>query len=115
MASKKQERTDRLPLLPLKDVVVFPQMVVPLLVGRPASVAAVEESLSSGRPLFLCSQTDPEVESPGVDDLYRVGVAANILQTLRMPDGTMKVVIEGLARGRVLRLSRKGGYAEVQV
>lgn len=115
MAPKKHEHTDRLPLLPLKDVVVFPQMVVPLLVGRPASVAAVEESLSSGRPLFLCSQVDPEVEAPGLMDLHRVGVAANVLQTLRMPDGTMKVVIEGLARGRVLRLFRKAEYVEVHV
>ncbi len=115
MPRKKEEKTDRLPLLPLKDVVVFPQMVLPLLVGRPASVAAVEESISSGRPLFLCSQVDPEVETPGVEDLHRVGVAANILQTLRLPDATMKVVIEGLARGRVLRLSRKSGYAEVLV
>ncbi len=115
MPRKKEEKTDRLPLLPLKDVVVFPQMVLPLLVGRPASVAAVEESISSGRPLFLCSQVDPEVETPGVEDLHRVGVAANILQTLRLPDATMKVVIEGLARGRVLRLSRKSGFAEVLV
>ena len=69
MARKKRENTDRLPLLPLKDVVVFPQMVLPLLVGRPASIAAVEESLSSGRPLFLCSQVDPEVESRIYDTL----------------------------------------------
>ncbi|HNV21452.1 MAG TPA: endopeptidase La [Candidatus Hydrogenedentes bacterium] len=115
MARKKRENTDRLPLLPLKDVVVFPQMVLPLLVGRPASMAAVEESLSSGRPLFLCSQVDPDVESPGIADLHAVGVAGNILQTLRMPDSTMKVVIEGMARGRVLALTRKAGYVEVEV
>nr|HPJ98795.1 LON peptidase substrate-binding domain-containing protein [Candidatus Hydrogenedentota bacterium] len=115
MARKKRENTDRLPLLPLKDVVVFPQMVLPLLVGRPASIAAVEESLSSGRPLFLCSQVDPDVESPGIKDLHTVGVAGNILQTLRMPDASMKVVIEGMARGRVLKLARKDGYVEVEV
>ena len=62
--------------MPLKDVVVFPHMVVPLLIGRPASVAAVEESLASGRSLFLCTQRDPEKEDPGRDDLYTVGVKA---------------------------------------
>jgi len=92
---------DELPLLPLKDVVVFPRMVVPLLVGRPASLTAVEDSLASGCPLFLCAQRDASVESPQWEDMYEVGVAANILQTLRMPDGTMKVVVEGLGRGRI--------------
>ncbi len=93
----------RLPLLPLKDAVVFPRMVVPLLVGRPASLAAVEESLATDLPLFLCTQVDPAVEEPSEADMYRVGVASRVLQTLRMPDGTMKVVIEALGRGEVKR------------
>lgn len=100
---EKAPAAQRLPLLPLKDAVVFPRMVVPLMVGRPASLAAVEESLAVDDPIFLCAQRDPSAEEPGTSDLHRVGVAANILQTLRMPDGTMKVVVEGLARGRVQR------------
>ena len=91
----------RLPLLPLKDVVIFPRMVVPLLVGRPASLAAVEGSLANDQPLFLCTQRDSNEENPGQDGLYSVGVAATVLQSLRMPDGTMKVVVEGLGRGLV--------------
>lgn len=93
--------TMRLPLLPLKDVVIFPRMVVPLLVGRPASLAAVEGSLARNQPLFLCTQQDPNEENPGAENLYTVGVAATVLQSLRMPDGTMKVVVEGLGRGQV--------------
>ncbi|HOE66873.1 MAG TPA: LON peptidase substrate-binding domain-containing protein, partial [Candidatus Hydrogenedentes bacterium] len=103
---------DRLPLLPLKDMVVFPRMVVPLLVGRPSSIAAVEASLATGQPLFLCAQRDPGVEAPGKADLYLIGVAANILQTLRMPDGTIKIVVEGLGRARVRRLYLQGRIYE---
>src|SRR5690349_1831116 len=91
----------RLPLLPLKDVVVFPRMVLPLLVGRPYSLAAVEDCLAGGKELFLCTQRDPNAESPGPKDLFPIGVFANILQTLRMPDGSMKVIVEGLARGKI--------------
>ncbi|MCC6490735.1 MAG: endopeptidase La [Candidatus Hydrogenedentes bacterium] len=107
--------SDRLPLLPLKDVVVFPRMVVPLLVGRQSSLIAVEESLASGHPLFLCTQRDPSVESPKPQELHEVGVAAGILQTLRMPDGTMKVVVEGLGRARLVRMRERGGFIEATV
>lgn len=106
---------DWLPLLPLKEVVIFPRMVVPLLVGRPASVAAIEDCLASGRLLFVCTQINPDLESPDVEDLHQTGVAANILQTLRMPDGTMKIVVEGLTRGVVKRSHNNAGRIEVQI
>lgn len=94
-----------LPLLPLKDAVVFPRMVVPLFVGRQASLGAVEESLKAGAPLFLCTQRDPEDEEPGENGLFRIGTAAKIINALRMPDGSMKIVVEGLGRGRVQRFT----------
>ena len=106
---------ERMPLLPLKEVVVFPHMVVPLLVGRPMSVAAVEECLASGRPLFVCAQIEPNEDSPSVETLYPVGVAASILQTLRMPDGTMKIVIEGFARCVIRKLIQRKSMIEVMV
>ena len=105
----------RLPLLALKDAVVFPHMVVPLLVGRPASLAAVEESVATEQPLFLCTQIDPESDDLHQEGLYRMGVAANVLQTLRMPDGTLKVVVEGLKRAKVERLYLRGPVAEAAV
>jgi ATP-dependent Lon protease len=113
--TKSTVRGERFPLLPLKDVVVFPRMVVPLLVGRQQSLVAVEEALATGSPLFLCTQRDPTVENPGLTDLYPVGVAAGILQTLRMPDGTMKVVVEGLGRGHIDRLREHDGFSELTV
>ncbi|MDX9976103.1 MAG: LON peptidase substrate-binding domain-containing protein, partial [FCB group bacterium] len=113
--AKPETQLDRLPLLPLKDMVVFPRMVVPLIVGRAASLAGIEESLASGRPLFLCTQKDASVEEPGRDDLYSVGVAASILQTLRMPDGTIKLVVEGLGRGRLRQISAKQFHTEAVV
>lgn len=93
----------RLPVLPLKDAVVFPRMVLPLLVGRPASVAAVDFALENNLPLLLCTQTDATVEEPQAKDMSRTGTVAQILQTLRMPDNTLKVVVEGLGRARVDR------------
>jgi len=101
--TQEQHQTARLPLLPLKDAVVFPRMVVPLIVGRAASLAAVEECLASEMPIFLLTQTDASEEHPTAEHLHRVGTAANVLQTTRLPDGTMKVVVEGLGRGRVRR------------
>ena len=105
----------RLPMVPLKDVVVFPGMVTPLLVGRPASLAAVEECLASGAPVFLCTQRDSDMEMPEMEDLYPIGVIANLLQTLRMPDGTMKIVIEGRIRGQLCGLDFERGFGEAEV
>ena len=105
----------QLPLLPLKDMVIFPRMVAPLMVGRPKSIIAVEESLASGRPLFLCKQIDGSIEDPGRSDLHDVGVAVNILQTLRMPDGAMKVVIEGVVRAELEKLLPEEAHLEAQV
>jgi ATP-dependent Lon protease len=109
------EAVQKLPLLPLRNSVVFPFMTVPLLVGRPASVAAVEESLSAGAPLFLCAQVNPDEDDPTPKTMFRMGVAARIVQTLRVPDGSLKVVVEGLGRGAVQRfhLDREVPAAEV--
>ncbi|NUM52931.1 MAG: endopeptidase La [Candidatus Hydrogenedentes bacterium] len=117
MATKPKSEVDtqRIPLLPLKDVVVFPRMVIPLLVGRPASLGAVEASLASGVPVFLCTQKDATVDNPTMEQLHSVGVAANVLQTLRMPDGTMKVVVEGLGRGRLVKIKDRSGVTEATV
>jgi ATP-dependent Lon protease len=115
MAGSTKEKTSghRLPLLPLKDTVIFPHMVVPLLVGRPASLAAVEAAVEEDGPIFLCAQKDANEEQPKANGMYRMGVAANVLQTLRMPDGTMKIIIEAMGRGRARRFALSGDYGEV--
>lgn len=108
MPRKKNTLPDKaflLPMLPLKDAVVFPRMVVPLFIGRPASVAAVEKSLEESVPLFLCTQRDPAEEEPRASGMYRIGTAAKIVNILRLPDGSIKVVVEGLGRGRAKSFS----------
>jgi ATP-dependent Lon protease len=94
---------DRLHVLPLRDVVVFPNVVVPLLVGRPASMAAVEAAVAADTMVLLVSQQTGDVLDPAAGDLFRVGVSARVLQVGRLPNGTAKVLVEGVARVRVTR------------
>ncbi len=95
------EISNRLPVLPLRDVVVYPHMVMPLFVGRQASVQALEASVRGDSRVLLLAQKQPEIDEPTVDDLYRVGTIANILQMLKLPDGTVKVLVEGQQRATV--------------
>jgi len=96
---------DRLPVLPLREVVVFPYMVVPLLVGRPGSLGAIEAALADDRWVFLVAQRDGDVQEPAAADLYRVGVVGRVQQISRMANGTTKVLLEGVSRARVTRYS----------
>lgn len=93
--------TIELPLLPLRDVVVFPHMVIPLFVGRPKSIKALEVAMESGRSILLVAQKSAAKDEPEPDDLYRIGCMANILQMLKLPDGTVKVLVEGTQRAHV--------------
>src|SRR5437867_5215171 len=87
-----------LPALPLRDIVVFPHMIVPLFVGRDKSVAALESAMAADKEIFLVAQLDPAQDDPQRDDLYDMGVVATILQLLKLPDGTVRVLVEGKAR-----------------
>jgi ATP-dependent Lon protease len=89
------------PVLPLRDIVVFPHMIVPLFVGREKSVRALEEVMQDDKQILLSSQIDPAEDDPAQDDIYRVGVLANVLQLLKLPDGTVKVLVEGVSRVRI--------------
>ncbi|SMX31681.1 endopeptidase La [Octadecabacter ascidiaceicola] len=89
------------PVLPLRDIVVFPHMVVPLFVGREKSVSALEEVMADDKQILLSSQIDPGVDDPDQDGIYKAGVLANVLQLLKLPDGTVKVLVEGIARVRI--------------
>ena len=101
---------DILPVLPLRDVVVFPYMVIPLMVGRPSSVSGIESAMLADRLILLLAQKDSENEEPSGADLYRVGVIARILQTVRLPDGTLKILTEGLEKVRVRRFLAGKNY-----
>ena len=90
-----------LPLLPLRDVVVFPHMVIPLFVGRPKSIKALEVAMQAGKSILLVAQKSAVKDEPEAEDLYNVGCLANILQMLKLPDGTVKVLVEGAQRARL--------------
>ncbi|MCE9569820.1 MAG: endopeptidase La [Rhodocyclales bacterium] len=96
--------TQSLPLLPLRDVVVFPHMVIPLFVGRPKSIKALETAMESGKNILLVAQKSAAKDEPVPEDMYEIGCLANILQMLKLPDGTVKVLVEGVQRARVLRI-----------
>jgi len=100
-----------LPLLPLRDVVVYPHMVLPLFVGRERSILALEGAMASDRQVLLVAQRDPAEDNPAPDDLYQVGTIATILQLLKLPDGTIKVLVEGVVRAVVDSIDDDGAYA----
>ena len=100
------------PVLPLRDIVVFPHMIVPLFVGRDKSVAALEAAMNAEKEIFLVAQLDPAQDDPAREDLYEVGVTATVLQLLKLPDGTVRVLVEGKARGRLVELSEADGYLQ---
>ena len=93
-----------MPLLPLRDVVVFPHMVIPLFVGRPKSIKALESAMEAGKHILLVAQKSAAKDEPSVDDLYSIGCIANILQMLKLPDGTIKVLVEGVRRAHIDRV-----------
>ncbi|SCW48856.1 ATP-dependent proteinase. Serine peptidase. MEROPS family S16 [Sphingobium faniae] len=102
--------TTQYPLLPLRDIVVFPQMIVPLFVGRDKSVAALEAAMEDDKEIFLVSQLDPAEDDPGKDSLYDTGVVAVVLQLLKLPDGTVRVLVEGKHRAQLQSMESTDGY-----
>ncbi|MCI0997884.1 endopeptidase La [Pseudomonas corrugata] len=107
--------TIELPLLPLRDVVVYPHMVIPLFVGREKSIEALEAAMTGDKQILLVAQRNPADDDPGEDALYRVGTIATVLQLLKLPDGTVKVLVEGEQRGAVERFSEVNGHCRAEV
>ncbi|WP_118135146.1 endopeptidase La [Oceanicella sp. SM1341] len=102
------------PVLPLRDIVVFPHMVVPLFVGREKSVRALEDVMKEDKQILLSSQKDPSIDEPAASDIYEVGVIANVLQLLKLPDGTVKVLVEGKSRVHIDRFIENDSYFEAE-
>ncbi len=107
--------TSAFPVLPLRDIVVFPHMIVPLFVGRDKSVAALEAAMAADKEIFLVAQLDPAEDDPARDDLYAMGVTATVLQLLKLPDGTVRVLVEGKARATLATLEEGGEYLTATV
>jgi ATP-dependent Lon protease len=100
------------PVLPLRDIVVFPHMIVPLFVGRDKSVRSLEEVMADDKQILLASQVDPSADDPDTDGIYKAGVLANVLQLLKLPDGTVKVLVEGVARVRISEYLENNSFFE---
>jgi ATP-dependent Lon protease len=102
-------------MMPIRDVVIFPYMMTPFIVGRESSVRALEEALGSDRKIFLATQHDASVDEPKPHEIYQVGTVANIVQNLKLPDGNIKVLVEGVERGKILQLASNDGYFEATI
>lgn len=113
--SSQVEIPDILPLLPIRDIVIYPYMMLPLFVGRDVSIRAVEESLSRDRLIFLVSQKNSAEENPNPDDIHRVGTIASIMRMLKLADGRVKILVQGLSKGEVDTYLRERPYFEVKI
>lgn len=102
-------------MLPLRDVVVYPHMVLPLFVGREKSIAALDAAMEHNEPVFLLAQKNADTDEPHAEDMFDMGTVANILQVLKLPDGTVKVLVEGIYRAKVIHIDESGSYAQAHI
>src|SRR3989440_7622702 len=115
ITSREKSETRKLPMMPIRDVVIFPHMMTPFVVGRESSVRALEQALAGDRKIFLATQHDATVDEPKPNEIYQVGTIVNIVQSLKLPDGNIKVLVEGVERGKVLEVKDSDGYFQANV
>ena len=110
LTSKEKSDSKRLPMMPIRDVVIFPYMMTPFVVGRESSVRALEEALAGDKKIFLATQHDASVDEPRPDEIFNVGTVANIVQSLKLPDGNIKVLVEGVERAKIISVTEDEGF-----
>src|SRR3990167_6873478 len=110
LSNREKADTRKIPMLPIRDVVIFPYMMTPFVVGRESSVRALEEALAGDKKIFLATQHDASVDDPKPNEIYQVGTIATIVQSLKLPDGNIKVLVEGAERGKIISLNDEEGY-----
>ena len=118
MFGRDKDRNDvieTLPMVPMRDLVVFPHMMIPFVIGRQSSIKALEYALIKGKRIFLSAQHDATRDNPAPDEIHTLGTICNIVQSLRLPDANVKVLVEGLERGRALEYKDEGGFLKVVV
>jgi len=113
LTAKEKSDTKRLPMMPIRDVVIFPYMMIPFVVGREQSVRALEEAMAGDKRIFLATQHDASIDDPKPDEIYTVGCIVNIVQSLKLQDGNIKVLVEGVERGKVVSVSADEGFLRV--
>src|ERR1700740_1256757 len=110
LTSNEKPDTKRLPMMPIREVVIFPYMMTPFVVGRESSVRALEEAMAGDKKIFLAAQHDASVDEPKPNEIFNVGTIVNIVQSLKLPDGNIKVLVEGVERGKIISVSEEEGY-----
>ncbi|HKT87581.1 MAG TPA: endopeptidase La [Candidatus Sulfotelmatobacter sp.] len=113
--SKEKYESRKLPMMPIRDVVIFPFMMTPFVVGRESSVRALEEALAADKKIFLATQHDASIDEPKANEIYQVGTIVNIVQSLKLPDGNIKVLVEGIERGKILQVADTEGFMQATV
>jgi len=115
VTQREKFETKKLPMMPIRDVVIFPSMMTPFVVGRESSVRALEEALAGDKKIFLATQHDASIDEPKPHEIFQVGTVVNIVQSLKLPDGNIKVLVEGLERAKILQVVDTDGYFEATV
>jgi ATP-dependent Lon protease len=115
MFSREKAEVKRVPMMPVRDMVIFPEMMHPFIVGREASVRALEEALASDKKIFLVTQHDASVDDPKPEEIYQVGTLASIVQSVKLPDGNIKVLVEGTERAKIVQITSEEGYFRASV
>src|SRR5213083_3028069 len=112
LTSREKSDTKSLPMMPIRDVVIFPYMMTPFVVGRESSVRALEEAMAGDKKIFLATQHDASIDEPKANEIYSVGTIVNIVQSQKLPDGNIKVLVEGIERGKVLQIIDTEGFMQ---
>src|SRR5690242_21720242 len=115
MFNRERQEMKRVPMMPVRDMVIFPQQMTPFIVGREASVRALEEALAGDKKIFLSTQHDASVDDPKPEEIYAVGTLANIVQSVKLPDGNIKVLVEGVERARAVSIATEEGFFRATV
>src|ERR1700675_2211440 len=110
MFTREKQEMKRVPMMPVRDMVIFPQQMTPFIVGREASVRALEEALAGDKKIFLSTQHDASVDDPKPEEIYAVGTLANIVQSVKLPDGNIRVLVEGVERAKATQITGEEGY-----
>src|SRR5579863_6417130 len=110
MFNKEKGDVKRVPMMPVRDMVIFPEMMHPFIVGREASVRALEDALAGDKKIFLVTQHDASIDDPKPEEIYQVGTLANIVQSVKLPDGNIRVLVEGTERARIVSVSSEDGF-----
>src|ERR1700689_5012450 len=110
MFNREKLEVKRVPMMPVRDIVIFPQMMAPFIVGREGSVKALEEALAGEKKIFLATQHDASVDDPKPEEIFTVGTIANIVQSVKLPDGNIRVLVEGVERAKIVQVALEDGF-----